>query len=224
MEIKENLLRIRENIEKTCLLCGRDPREVKLLAVSKTFPISSILEAYEAGQRDFGESRVQEFVPKYQQLPDLSWHFIGHIQKNKLNKLLDTEVFIHSVDSLELAEKISEKALERQKVVKVLLQVNIDDDPSKFGFTSEGLLQNIEKILQLKGIAPTGLMTIGALHKDPKETRASFAKLRGLRDALSEVTKHEFPELSMGMSGDYHEAILEGATIVRVGTGVFGQR
>ncbi|HOL13822.1 MAG TPA: YggS family pyridoxal phosphate-dependent enzyme, partial [Bacillota bacterium] len=173
MAIKENLLRIRENIEKTCLLCGRDPREVKLLAVSKTFPISSILEAYEAGQRDFGESRVQEFVPKYQQLPDLSWHFIGHIQKNKLNKLLDTEVFIHSVDSLELAEKISEKALERQKVVKVLLQVNIDDDPSKFGFTSEGLLQNIEKILQLKGIAPTGLMTIGALHKDPKETRAS---------------------------------------------------
>jgi len=224
MAIKENLLRIRENIEKTCLLCGRDPREVKLLAVSKTFPISSILEAYEAGQRDFGESRVQEFVPKYQQLPDLSWHFIGHIQKNKLNKLLDTEVFIHSVDSLELAEKISEKALERQKVVKVLLQVNIEDDPSKFGFTSEGLLQNIEKILQLKGIAPTGLMTIGALHKDPKETRASFAKLRGLRDALSEVTKHEFPELSMGMSGDYHEAILEGATIVRVGTGVFGQR
>lgn len=224
MAIKENLLRIRENIEKTCLLCGRDPREVKLLAVSKTFPISSILEAYEAGQRDFGESRVQEFVPKYQQLPDLSWHFIGHIQKNKLNKLLDTEVFIHSVDSLELAEKISEKALERQKVVKVLLQVNIDDDPSKFGFTSEGLLQNIEKILQLKGIAPTGLMTIGALHKDPKETRASFAKLRGLRDALSELTKHEFPELSMGMSGDYHEAILEGATIVRVGTGVFGQR
>ena len=224
MAIKENLLRIRENIEKTCLLCGRDPREVKLLAVSKTFPISSILEAYEAGQRDFGESRVQEFVPKYQQLPDLSWHFIGHIQKNKLNKLLDTEVFIHSVDSLELAEKISEKALERQKVVKVLLQVNIDDDPSKFGFTSEGLLQNIEKILQLKGIAPTGLMTIGALRKDPKETRASFAKLRGLRDALSEVTKHEFPELSMGMSGDYHEAILEGATIVRVGTGVFGQR
>lgn len=224
MAIKENLLRIRENIEKTCLLCGRDPREVKLLAVSKTFPISSILEAYEAGQRDFGESRVQEFVPKYQQLPDLSWHFIGHIQKNKLNKLLDTEVFIHSVDSLELAEKISEKALERQKVVKVLLQVNIDDDPSKFGFTSEGILQNIEKILQLKGIAPTGLMTIGALHKDPKETRASFAKLRGLRDALSEVTKHEFPELSMGMSGDYHEAILEGATIVRVGTGVFGQR
>jgi pyridoxal phosphate enzyme (YggS family) len=224
MAIKENLLRIRENIEKTCLLCGRDPREVKLLAVSKTFPISSILEAYEAGQRDFGESRVQEFVPKYQQLPDLSWHFIGHIQKNKLNKLLDTEVFIHSVDSLELAEKISEKALERQKVVKVLLQVNIDDDPSKFGFTSEGLLQNIEKILQLKGIAPTGLMTIGALHKDPKETRASFAKLRGLRDALSEVTKHEFPELSMGMSGGYHEAILEGATIVRVGTGVFGQR
>jgi len=224
MAIKENLLRIRESIEKTCLLCGRDPREVKLLAVSKTFPISSILEAYEAGQRDFGESRVQEFVPKYQQLPDLSWHFIGHIQKNKLNKLLDTEVFIHSVDSLELAEKISEKALERQKVVKVLLQVNIDDDPSKFGFTSEGLLQNIEKILQLKGIAPTGLMTIGALHKDPKETRASFAKLRGLRDALSEVTKHEFPELSMGMSGDYHEAILEGATIVRVGTGVFGQR
>ncbi len=224
MAIKENLLRIRENIEKTCLLCGRDPREVKLLAVSKTFPVSSILEAYEAGQRDFGESRVQEFVPKYQQLPDLSWHFIGHIQKNKLNKLLDTEVFIHSVDSLELAEKISEKALERQKVVKVLLQVNIDDDPSKFGFTSEGLLQNIEKILQLKGIAPTGLMTIGALHKDPKETRASFAKLRGLRDALSEVTKHEFPELSMGMSGDYHEAILEGATIVRVGTGVFGQR
>ncbi len=224
MAIKENLLRIRENIEKTCLLCGRDPREVKLLAVSKTFPISSILEAYEAGQRDFGESRVQEFVPKYQQLPDLSWHFIGHIQKNKLNKLLDTEVFIHSVDSLELAEKISEKALERQKVVKVLLQVNIDDDPSKFGFTSEGLWQNIEKILQLKGIAPTGLMTIGALHKDPKETRASFAKLRGLRDALSEVTKHEFPELSMGMSGDYHEAILEGATIVRVGTGVFGQR
>lgn len=224
MAIKENLLRIRENIEKTCLLCGRDPREVKLLAVSKTFPISSILEAYEAGQRDFGESRVQEFVPKYQQLPDLSWHFIGHIQKNKLNKLLDTEVFIHSVDSLELAEKISEKALERQKVVKVLLQVNIDDDPSKFGFTSEGLLQNIEKILQLKGIAPTGLMTIGALHKDPKETRASFAKLRGLRDALSEVTKHEFPELSMGMSRDYHEAILEGATIVRVGTGVFGQR
>ena len=163
-------------------------------------------------------------MPKYQQLPDLSWHFIGHIQKNKLNKLLDTEVFIHSVDSLELAEKISEKALERQKVVKVLLQVNIDDDPSKFGFTSEGLLQNIEKILQLKGIAPTGLMTIGALHKDPKETRASFAKFRGLRDALSEVTKHEFPELSMGMSGDYHEAILEGATIVRVGTGVFGQR
>ena len=224
MAIKENLLRIRENIEKTCLLCGRDPREVKLLAVSKTFPVSSILEAYEAGQRDFGESRVQEFVPKYQQIPDLSWHFIGHIQKNKLNKLLDTEVFIHSVDSLELAEKISEKALERQKVVKVLLQVNIDDDPSKFGFTSEGLLQNIEKILQLKGIAPTGLMTIGALHKDPKETRASFAKLRGLRDALSEVTKHEFPELSMGMSGDYHEAILEGATIVRVGTGVFGQR
>ncbi|MFA6693877.1 MAG: YggS family pyridoxal phosphate-dependent enzyme [Bacillota bacterium] len=224
MTIKDNLERLRDSIEKISLSCGRDPKEVKLLAVSKTFPISLINEANDAGQLHFGESRMQEFLPKYKERPDLLWHFIGHIQSNKLNKLLDTEVFIHSLDSVELAEKISAKAIDRKKVVKVLLQVNIDEDPAKFGFMPAGLLQNIEKILQLKGINVSGLMTIGALHESLKDTRASFAKLRGLRDALSEVTKQEFPELSMGMSSDYREAIAEGATIVRVGTAIFGRR
>ncbi len=224
MSIEDNILRIREEIAKTCQKYNRNPEEVKLLAVSKTFPMSAILAAHNAGQLDFAESRVQEFLPKQKQAPELNWHFIGHLQSNKINKIVNMNILLHSVDSLELAEKLSERLLVVNKTMDVLLQVNIDKDPAKFGFTPAGLRQNIEKIIQLKGINVKGLMTIGTVHDNPKAARVTFANLRGLRDALNEVSGCNFNELSMGMSSDYKEAIAEGATIVRVGTAIFGVR
>lgn len=224
MTVTENIHRVKEQIAKACATYGRDPNEVKLLAVSKTFPIELIDEAKKAGQIAFGESRIQEFLPKYDARKDLEWHFIGHLQSNKINKIAELNVMLHSVDSLNLAERLNRRLELLNRTLKVLIQVNIDEDPAKFGFLPEGLWQNIEKILELKGLEVCGLMTIGELQATPKEARLSFAKLRGLRDALSEVTKHRLPELSMGMSGDYKEAIAEGATIVRVGSGIFGMR
>jgi pyridoxal phosphate enzyme (YggS family) len=224
LSISENLKKVNEDIYNTCIKYGRDPKEVKLLAVSKTFSIEAINEAASAGQIYFGESRVQEFLPKYNLRPDLKWHFIGHLQSNKINKIAPLDICLQSVDSLELAERLNRRLIRENQTLDVLLQVNIDEDPNKFGFLSAGLWQNIEKILELKGLNVLGLMTIGALQESSQEARASFAKLRRLRDSLSEVTKKPFYELSMGMSSDYKEAIAEGATIVRVGTAIFGRR
>ncbi len=224
MSVADNIKRVKEEIITTCYNYNRNPNTVKLLAVSKTVSLDTINEAYIAGQTAFGESRVQEFLTKYQTHPEFTWHFIGHLQTNKINKIIKTDVLLHSVDSLALALKLNQRLLEQNKSLKVLLQVNIDEDPAKFGFSKAGLWQNIEKILELKGLNVCGLMTISALKQNPEEARGSFAKLRILQENLIEKTKHNFPELSMGMSSDYKEAIAEGATIVRVGTAIFGER
>ncbi len=224
MSVADNIKRIREDIMTTCYKYNRDPNKVRLLAVSKTVPVGLINEAYTAGQIAFGESRVQEFLIKYQTYPEFNWHFIGHLQTNKINKVISTDFVLQSVDSLSLAEKLNQRLEEQKKSLKVLLQVNIDGDPAKFGFSPAGLWQNIEKILELKRLNVSGLMTIGALKQSSKEARSSFAKLFLLKEALEEATKHNFSELSMGMSSDYKEAIAEGATIVRVGTAIFGKR
>jgi pyridoxal phosphate enzyme (YggS family) len=193
---------------------------VQLCAVSKTFPAAAVQEAMAAGQTLFGESRAQEAVQKIPQLPPARWHFIGHLQSNKIRKILPLVEMFHSVDSPDLARDISRIAGELGLKRNVLLQVNVASDDAKFGFTAAGVSAALPELLALPGIDVRGLMTIPPLEGDP---RPHFTALRELRDRLA-TPQHPLPELSMGMSGDFPVAIAEGATIVRVGSAIFGER
>lgn len=222
--IAERLAEIRRQISESAVQAGRDPDSVQLCAVSKTFPADRILEAMNAGQRLFGESRAQEAITKIPQLPPARWHFIGHLQSNKVRKILPLCEMIHSVDSADIARDISRIALELGLRPKVLLQVNVASDDAKFGFTAAGVTEALPSLLTLPGIDIAGLMTIPPLADDPADSRPHFAALRRLRDQLRAAAGTPLPELSMGMSGDFHEAIAEGATIVRIGSAIFGGR
>ena len=221
--ISENLEIVKRNLRKAAEKAGREPSEVELLAVSKTWPPEIVGEAAAAGQSLFGENKVQEILAKAPVLPShLRWHFIGHLQKNKIRKVLPLAEAVHSIDSVELATQVDRIAAELGLHPKVYLQVNIADDGAKYGFTADDCARALDSLLELPRLEIIGLMTIPAFDPDPEKTRPHFAALRKLRDRLSETVP--LPGLSMGMSHDYEVAIEEGATIVRVGSQIFGKR
>lgn len=213
--------RIRAAAEKA----GRAPGEVGLVAVSKTHPAESVREALEAGQAVFGENRVQELLAKAPLLPAAArWHLIGHLQKNKIRKVLPVAELIHGVDTAELAEDIDRIAAELGLFPRVLLEVNVSGEDTKFGFKPDMLRAQIDSLLALPRVQVEGLMTIAPYVENPEDARPCFVKLRELRDELAEKTFTPLPILSMGMSGDFELAIEEGATLVRIGAAIFGAR
>ena len=225
--IKENLEEVREKIRQACQRSGRREEEVTLISVSKTKPVEMLEEAYEAGSRDFGENRVQEIMEKYGQMPeDVRWHMIGHLQKNKVRQVIDKAVLIHSVDTVELAEQIEKDAAKRDLTVDILLEVNVAEEESKFGFRTEEVEAAVIKIKDLPHVHIKGLMTIAPFVSNSEDNREVFKKLYQLYvDIRSKnIDNVNMSVLSMGMTGDYEVAIEEGATMIRVGTGIFGAR
>ena len=208
--VQENIKNVEEKIKASCNKSGRIPEEVKLIAVSKTKPVELLQEAYDYGCRDFGENKVQELVDKYEKMPkDIRWHMIGHLQRNKVKYIVDKVYLIHSVDSLRLAEEI-----------------NVAGEESKFGTTSEEASSLVEAIAKLPNILIKGLMTIAPYVENAEENRLYFAKLKQIYVDIihKNIDNVCMKELSMGMTGDYEVAITEGATYIRVGTGIFGER
>lgn len=225
--IRENLREAEGIIRDSCERAGRAPESVTLVAVSKTKPLSMLLEAYEAGVRDFGENRVQELMDKIPGMPgDVRWHMIGHLQTNKVKYIVDKVAMIHSVDSLRLAEEISREASRRNIVADILVEVNVAGEESKFGVSCDEACPLVEKIALLPGIHVRGLMTIAPYTENSEDNRQYFQKLRQLSVDIrrKNIDNIDMDVLSMGMTGDYSVAIEEGATYVRVGTGIFGGR
>lgn len=225
--LKDNYSIVRENILKACEKAGRDPKSVKLIAVSKTKPTEDIEEIYSLGQRDFGENKVQELSQKIEILPDdIKWHLIGHLQQNKVKYIIGKTELIHSVDSERLALTISKEAVKHNVTTDVLIEVNVAGEESKFGVTTDETIELIEKISKLPGIHICGLMTIAPFVADPEENRPVFRKLRELSVDIADkkIDNVTMSVLSMGMTNDYMVAIEEGATLVRVGTAIFGER
>ena len=225
--VKENLLIVENRIEEACKRRGRDRSEVTLIAVSKTKPADMIREAYQSGIRDFGENKVQEICDKYEQLPDdIRWHMIGHLQRNKVKQVIDKAVLIHSVDSVRLAEQIEEEAAKKGICVDSLLEVNVADEESKFGFRLEETEQAIRDISVFPHISIKGLMTIAPFVENSEQNRPVFKELNQFYVDMQRknIDNVNMNMLSMGMTGDYEIAIEEGATLVRVGTGIFGTR
>lgn len=226
--IAENIAQVQKKIDNACEKAGRDRSEVTLIAVSKTKPVSMLQEAYAYGCRDFGENKVQELVEKYECMPeDIRWHMIGHLQRNKVKYIVGKVFLIHSVDSLRLAEEISKESVKKQVVTSVLLEVNVAKEESKFGMTtSEEVTALVRQVAALPAIAVKGLMTIAPYVEDPEENRQYFHALRQLSVDImrKNIDNVSMNVLSMGMTGDYETAVGEGATYVRVGTGIFGER
>lgn len=225
--IQKNIQSVQQNINEACARAGRKPEEVTLIAVSKTKPVSMLLEAYEAGARDFGENKVQELMDKIPQMPDdIRWHMIGHLQRNKVKYIVGKVWLIHSVDSLRLAEEISREAVKKQVTVNILVEVNVAQEESKFGTTTDETVALVQQIAQLPGIFVKGLMTIAPFVENAEENRDYFRKLKQLSVDISakNIDNVSMDILSMGMTGDYVVATEEGATCVRVGTGIFGDR
>ena len=217
---------VQEKIERACERAGRNPSEVTLVLVTKNVSVEKMREAYDAGARDFGENRVQEFLAKKPELPgDLRWHFVGHLQTNKVKSLAGEIHLLHSLDRLELAEEIQKQAEKKNLIVEALLQVNTTGETTKSGFTPEKMRAKAEEVAKMNRIRLHGLMTIGPLTENETAIRESFRELRDLREELkNNFPRFDFPGLSMGMSSDFEMAIEEGATIVRIGTAVFGKR
>ncbi len=226
--ITENLARVEERIGAACQRVGRRREEVKLVAISKTFPAERIREAYEAGLRDFGENRVQEAESKRPALSDLAitWHLVGHLQSNKAKLARELFQWIHSIDSEKIAQKLDHAAAASGEKLPVLLEVNLGEEPSKFGAGGEDVVQLGERVSRLETLELRGLMIVPPFFEDPESARPFFRRLRELARSISDaklpnVSMHH---LSMGMTHDFEIAIEEGATIVRVGTGIFGER
>ena len=227
MSVAENLKTIRERVDAACERAGRRPEEVALIAVSKTKPLSMLQEAYEAGARDFGENKVQEILEKYPEMPeDARFHMIGHLQTNKVKQVVGKAVLIHSVDSLHLAEKIEQEAAKRDLTADILLEVNVAREESKFGLMLEEVIPLLEEVKNLPHVRVRGLMTIAPNVENPEENRKHFKKLYQLYvDIKSKnIDNGTMSVLSMGMTGDFEVAVEEGATMIRVGPGIFGSR
>ncbi len=223
--IEENLEGVRGRMAEAVQKTGRSPEAVQLIAISKTHPAESVREAHHAGQNVFGESRVQEARVKIPELPSsLRWHFVGHLQKNKIRHALPLFDLFHSVDSLALAEDINRIAEEMGMRPRVLLEVNVAGEGSKFGFSPTALRGALESMLALPRLTIEGLMTIPPLAPEAEMSRRFFQELRTLRDQLEQEFSAGLSELSMGMTNDFPIAIEEGATMVRVGTAIFGER
>ena len=224
--IAQNLAEVRKAVADEARKAARKDDSVRLLAVSKTFPAADVKEAYDAGQRMFGENRVQELEAKAPLLPaDIEWHLIGHLQSNKAAKAVEYASWIHSVDSEKLLERIAKAAEQRGKVMNILLEVNISGEESKFGLRDYEEIRSIaSSALKMPNIRLQGLMTMAEFDATETRLHETFAGLRAMRDRLEKELDIALPELSMGMSSDYPAAIDEGATIVRIGTAIFGRR
>lgn len=225
--IAANIAAVEERICGACARAGRKREDVTLICVTKTKPEEMLLEAYETGQREFGENKVQEICRKKPALPgDIHWHMIGHLQRNKVRQLMGNTVMIHSVDSIRLAETISAEAEKAGIVMPVLIEVNAANEDSKFGVAPDRAESLIRAVSGLRGIHIEGLMTIAPYTDDPETNRPYFAALRELAVDISQkcIDNVSMNVLSMGMTGDFEVAIEEGATIIRVGTGIFGER
>ena len=225
--LKENLQEVEERIAAACMRAGRRREDVTLIAVSKTKPVDMLREAYDLGIRVFGENKVQELTEKYDRLPeDIRWHMIGHLQTNKVKYIVGKTELIHSVDSLKLAEMIEKESQKHGCVTDILVEVNVAEEESKFGLRMEEVIPFIEKIVQYPHINVRGLMTIAPFVDDPEKNRPVFADLHKLYVDIKEknIDNGTVSILSMGMTNDYEVAIEEGATMVRIGTGIFGAR
>ena len=225
--LKENLANVEKNIEQACKNAGRSRDEVTLIAVSKTKPVEMLQEIYDENIRDFGENKVQELCSKMEQLPsDIRWHMIGHLQRNKVKYIVGKVELIHSVDTYRLAEESNIQAKKQNVIVPILVEVNIAHEESKFGISAEDAILLVEEISKLENIRIKGLMTIAPYVENPEDNRLYFRKIKQLSvDITNKNIDNVFMEiLSMGMTGDYMVAIEEGATMVRVGTGIFGER
>jgi PLP dependent protein len=223
--IAENLERVREQIAQAAAKAGRAPDETELVAITKTHPAEKVREAVEAGHIVFGESRVQEARGKIPELPsNLRWHFVGHLQKNKIRHALALFELFHGVDSLALAQEMDRIAAEEGERLRVLLEVNVAGEGSKFGFKAETLRTEIGSLLVLPRLSIEGLMCIPPLVEEAEASRKFFVQLRELRNSLEKEFDVKLPHLSMGMTHDFWIAVEEGATLVRVGTAIFGER
>jgi len=223
-EIRENVLRVMERIEKAVQRSGRDPREVKLVAVSKTVETARIKEAIEAGVSILGENYVQEAKKKIEEIGrPVAWHFIGHLQSNKAKYAVHLFDMIHSLDSIPLAEELNRRAAQAGQMIKVLIEINLSGEATKFGTDETAILNLAKRIVRLNHLSLEGLMTMPPYFDSPELSRPYYIKLRELKERL---IREDIPinELSMGMSNDFEIAIEEGATYVRVGTAIFGPR
>jgi pyridoxal phosphate enzyme (YggS family) len=223
--ILDNLERVREQIAQAAAKAGRDVKDVELVAIGKTHSAEKVREAVEAGQTLFGENRVQEARAKIPELSsNIRWHFVGHLQKNKVRQALPLFEMIHSVDSLALAQDINRIAEEEGLYPRVLLEVNVAGEGSKFGFAPDDLREQMEALLALPRLSIEGLMCIPPLAVESEDSRKFFVHVRELRDSLEKEFNMKLPQLSMGMTQDFPIGIQEGATLVRVGTAIFGER
>lgn len=223
MPVASNYEFLLKKVRELALKAGRDPNEIKLIAVTKTWPLEHVMPAYEAGCRLFGENRVDEALAKMEQAPnDLQWHLIGTLQSKKVNKTIGKFALIHAVDSVKLAEKISAASLREGVVTSILLQANTSLEESKHGLTPHEWKISFSQVKKLEGLSIQGFMTMAPLTDDETVIRECFSQLRRLRDEIQTSEKCKLPELSMGMSNDYPIAIEEGATILRIGSSIFG--
>ena len=228
MSIAENLAAVRGRLEQAARTAGRSPSDVRLVAISKTFPAEAVRAAYAAGQVDFGENRVQEGLQKIRETAELScrWHLVGHLQTNKARKVAGPFAYVHSVDSLELMTRLDQAASAEQTTPSLLIQVDLAGESTKFGAPEPALPALFEAAARLQSARVVGLMLLPPFSEDPEQARPWFRRLRQIRDELARngVPAEQLQELSMGMSHDFHVAVEEGATIVRVGTAIFGER
>lgn len=226
--ILETIETIRDRVRRRCDAVRRDPSEVTIVAVSKTFSADRIREVVEAGLRDIGENYVQELLPKRAALEELEirWHFIGHLQRNKVKSIVPWVRLIHAVDNADLAREIDRRGAQAGQTIEVLLEVNTTGEQSKYGCAPEGVIRLVRELDGLSHIKVLGLMTIGPFLPDPEGSRPMFRQLRVLRDEVAALGQSnvEMRHLSMGMTGDFEVAIDEGATILRIGTAIFGPR
>ena len=227
LEIKNNLNKVYQTIEDNARKANREPKDIKLVAVAKNHPPKKIIKTMQAGHHLFGENRVQELLDKHELFydQDIKWHFIGHLQKNKVKYLMKIKQLemIESIDSLAIAREVNAQAKEADRKIKILLQVNIADDPNKFGFSENNIEEAVKEVLKLSNLNLVGLMTITPYYDKPESAREDYQAMKKLLDILNQKG-YNLKELSMGMSNDYHIAVQEGATIVRVGTAIFGKR
>lgn len=225
--LKENLQSVEENIKKACEKAGRKRENVTLIAVSKTKPVEMLQEIYDQNIRDFGENKVQEMCDKMEVLPkDIKWHMIGHLQTNKIKYIIGKTELIHSVDSLHLAQEISKQAVNHNVQADILIEINIANEQTKFGIDAGDTIQLVREIAELPNIHIKGLMTIAPFVENPEDNRLYFRRIHQLSVDITKenIDNVSMDVLSMGMTGDYMVAIEEGATMVRVGTGIFGER
>ncbi len=222
MTIIENVKNLREEIADVCSRAGRNESDITIVAASKYVGAEGILEAHEAGIRHFGENRVQDALDKIEKCPDsITWHFIGHLQRNKVTKVVGNFAFIHSVDSFRLAEKIQQVAEDNNIVQKIMLEVNISGEDSKFGLESDVVMKLVDEVISQSNVELTGLMTMAPFTDDEAQIRPVFRGLRRLRDDIEIRFDKKLPNLSMGMTNDWRIAIEEGATHLRIGSAIF---